>query len=137
MEESRSTPPQLPIPIPREYRDEARLREQFWPKFKRVASKIPGAADILALYFYMNSDIAPLQHKISVMATIAYFIIPLDLIPDYLGLIGYTDDLAVAMGLIKFIGADVMKPYRIYARKWLRGQVSGDDRATIGRKDLK
>ncbi len=111
-------PPQLPIPIPKDY-DRRRVEENFWPKLKRVARSVPGISDILALYFYLNSDVAPLKHKISIVATLAYFIIPLDLIPDYLGPIGYVDDVAVALGLIQFIGADVMKPYRTYARKWL------------------
>jgi uncharacterized membrane protein YkvA (DUF1232 family) len=84
---------------------------------------VPGASDILALYFYLNSDLAPIQHKISIIATLAYFIMPLDVIPDFLGPVGYTDDLAAALGLIKFIGSDVMRPYREYARKWLRGEV--------------
>lgn len=117
-----ATPPKPPIPIPAEY-DRERVEETFWPKFKRVAAVVPGVADILALYYYMQSEKAPLQHKLSVLATLAYFIMPLDLIPDFLGPIGYVDDIAVAMGLITFIGTDVMKPYRQYARKWLRGQV--------------
>lgn len=114
-------PPALPVRIPRKY-DENRVREGFWPKFKRIASKVPGSAEILALYFYLNSDVAPLQHKISIIATLAYFIMPFDLIPDFLPL-GYTDDVAAALGLIKFIGSDVMRPYRVYARKWLRSEI--------------
>ncbi len=127
MNKKSTPPPRLPIPIPKEY-NEARVRKGFWPKFKRVAAQVPGISEILALYFYLNSDLAPAQHKLSIIATLAYFLIPLDIIPDILGPLGYTDDVFVAMGLIKFIGADIMKPYRAYARKWLKGEVGDEGR---------
>ncbi len=118
-------PPKLPAKIPKEY-DEKRVRREFWPKLKRVIAKVPGLADVLALYYYLNSERAPLRHKMSIVATLAYFILPIDAIPDFLGPLGYTDDIAVALGLISFIGSEVMYPYRMYARKWLKGQVPGD-----------
>lgn len=120
-----STPPKPPVPIPKSY-DERRVREEFWPKLKRAIARVPGLSDVLALYYYLNSDRAPLRHKISILATLAYFILPIDAIPDFLGPLGYTDDIAVALGLISFIGSDIMLPYRIYARRWLRGLVPGD-----------
>jgi uncharacterized membrane protein YkvA (DUF1232 family) len=126
MTEKIDQPPGLPIPIPKKYKNREYVEQNLWPKLKKIAARVPGVSDLLALYFYMNSEKAPLQHKISIMATLAYFIIPMDLIPDFLGMLGYTDDLAAAMGLIKFIGSDVMKPYRVYARKWLKSKVADD-----------
>ena len=122
MTDAPKEPPPLPVPIPKNY-DDRRVEENFWPKIKRVAAKVPGVADVLALAFYMNSRHAPLEHKVSIMATLAYFVLPIDLIPDFLGVIGYTDDIAVALGLIKFIGSEIMRPYRLYARRWLKGEV--------------
>lgn len=111
----------LPIELPEKYKDPQKVKEDFWPKFKRVASKVPGVADVLALFFYLNSDRAPASHKLSIVATLAYFIMPMDVVPDFLGpIIGYSDDLALALGLIRFIGTDEMKPYRVYARRWLK-----------------
>ncbi len=81
---------------------------------------------MLALWYYMNSERAPLRHKVSILATLAYFLVPLDAIPDILGPLGYTDDIAVALGLIGFIGSEVMHPYRLYARRWLKGEVPGE-----------
>lgn len=120
MSEPNRLPPKPPIPIPAKY-DKEHVEKNLWPKVKRIAAKVPGVSDVLALYFYMNSDVASLQHKASALASLAYFIIPIDLIPDILGPIGYVDDLAVVSGLIAFIGSEVMKPYRAYARKWLSG----------------
>lgn len=118
-------PPPLPARIPKSY-DEPRVRREFWPKLKRVIARVPGLADVLALWYYLNSDLAPLKHKVSILATLAYFILPIDAIPDVLGPLGYTDDIAVALGLIRFIGSEVMLPYRRYARLWLKGQAPTD-----------
>lgn len=122
---SEAEPPAPPIDIPEGYTEES-VRERFWPKFKRVASKIPGVGDILALYYYFNSGKAPLRHRAWIIGSLAYFIMPMDLIPDFMGAFGYTDDIAVALALVRFIGGEVMKPYRVYARRWLRGEVEGD-----------
>lgn len=124
-EQSPSVPPKLPARIPKDY-DERRVRREFWPKLKRTIGRVPGLADVLALWYYLNSDRAPWKHKLSIVATLAYFILPIDAIPDILGPLGYTDDIAVALGLIRFIGSDLMYPYRLYARKWLKGEVPGD-----------
>ena len=121
MPEPPTEPPALPVPIPKSY-DEKRVNANFWPKLKRVAAMVPGVSDVLALYYYMNSGKAPLKHKISILATLAYFIMPLDAVPDFIGALGYVDDVAVALGLIKFIGSETMKPYRDYAKRWLRGE---------------
>lgn len=128
MPEPTPQPPMPPMPIPKRY-DERRVKRDFWPKVKRVAAKVPGASDLAALFFYMNSKRASLQHKLSILATLAYFIMPFDIIPDWLGVIGYTDDMAAAAGLIAFIGSEIMKPYRDYAKRWLRGEapaIEGD-----------
>ena len=95
MPEPPTVPPALPVPIPKSY-DEKRVNANFWPKLKRVAAMVPGVSDVLALYYYMNSEKAPLKHKISILATLAYFIMPLDAVPDFIGALGYVDDVAVA-----------------------------------------
>lgn len=120
--EVKTESPRLPVPVPKNY-DQARVEGNFWPKFKRVCARVPGAADILALYYYMASGMAPVKHKLAIVATLAYFIMPIDAIPDFLGPLGYTDDVAAAMGLIAFIGSGIMAPYRRHARKWLKGEV--------------
>lgn len=115
----------LADPAPADLADtftERELEREFWPKLKRVAAVVPGVSEILALYFYMKSPDAGLQHRVSILATLAYFILPFDAIPDFIAGIGYTDDLAIAMGLIKFIGSETMNPYRLYARQWLRNE---------------
>jgi uncharacterized membrane protein YkvA (DUF1232 family) len=42
-------------------------------------------------------------------AAILYFVNPLDIIPDFIPIIGYIDDLAVFAVALKFIGKDLDK----------------------------
>lgn len=125
-----SEPPKPPIPIPADY-DEARVRAEFWPKLKRFAARVPGLSDVLSLWFYLRSGKAPQAHKVSILATLAYFVMPLDLIPDWFGALGLTDDVAAALGMIAFLGSETMRPYRALAKRWLAkksGADGADDR---------
>ncbi len=56
-------------------------------------------------------------------AAILYFVNPLDIIPDFIPVIGYIDDLAVLAVALKFIGVDLDK-YRIWREEQLEKDIS-------------
>jgi uncharacterized membrane protein YkvA (DUF1232 family) len=49
----------------------------------------------LVLYYTMNNRTTPNRIKASIMGALAYFILPLDAIPDAIIGVGYLDDLGV------------------------------------------
>ena len=51
----------------------------------------------------------PWKSLISIVAVLIYFVSPIDLIPDFLPIIGITDDVALVVWLIKTLGDDVRK----------------------------
>jgi uncharacterized membrane protein YkvA (DUF1232 family) len=51
----------------------------------------------------------PWKSLISIVAVLIYFVSPIDLIPDFLPVIGITDDVALVVWLIKTLGDDVRK----------------------------
>ncbi|WP_221394370.1 YkvA family protein [Dyadobacter sp. NIV53] len=51
----------------------------------------------------------PWKSLVSIVAVLIYFISPIDIIPDFLPLIGITDDIALVIWLIKTLGSDVNK----------------------------
>lgn len=51
----------------------------------------------------------PWKSLVSIVAVLIYFISPIDIIPDFLPLIGITDDIALVVWLIKTLGSDVNK----------------------------
>jgi uncharacterized membrane protein YkvA (DUF1232 family) len=70
----------------------ARVQREFWPKFRRVARRLPFAEELLAAYFCAVDRRTPLHVKAVLMGALAYFVMPTDLIPDFVAGLGYTDD---------------------------------------------
>jgi uncharacterized membrane protein YkvA (DUF1232 family) len=84
-------------------RNRARVESSFWPKLRKVAARIPFADEVLAAYYCATDPATPARVRAILMAALAYFILPLDLVPDVLLHLGFTDDatvLATAIGLV-------------------------------------
>ena len=99
--------------------DEAELRRKFWKKLKSVAARLPFAGDLLAAYYCAFDRQTPLHVKAVLLGAIAYFILPTDLIPDYIPVIGFVDDAAVLAGAIKIVNSHITPDHREAARRTL------------------
>jgi uncharacterized membrane protein YkvA (DUF1232 family) len=51
----------------------------------------------------------PWKSLVSIVAVLIYFVSPIDLIPDFLPVIGITDDVALVLWLIRTLGDDISK----------------------------
>ena len=51
----------------------------------------------------MQSDKVSAKEKTMIIGALGYFILPIDLIPDLIPVVGYTDDLAVLVAAIKLL----------------------------------
>ena len=96
--------------------DAARVREEFWPKMKAVAAKIPFAEDALAAYYCTMDRDTPLRVRGTLLAALAYFIMPIDVLPDVLPVLGFTDDAAVLMMAFQLISSHIKPQHRDAAR---------------------
>jgi uncharacterized membrane protein YkvA (DUF1232 family) len=96
--------------------DAARVREEFWPKMKAVAAKIPFAEDALAAYYCTMDRETPLRVRGTLLAALAYFIMPIDVLPDVLPALGFTDDAAVLMMAFQLISSHIKPEHRDAAR---------------------
>lgn len=94
----------------------ARVREQFWPKMKAVAAKIPFAEDALAAYYCALDRKTPLRVRGTLLAALAYFVMPVDALPDIMPALGFTDDAAVLMAALQMIASHVKPEHREAAR---------------------
>jgi uncharacterized membrane protein YkvA (DUF1232 family) len=100
--------------------DDSALRRSFWRKLARVAAYLPFAEDLLAAYYCAFDRATPLTVKATLIGAIAYFILPVDAIPDVIPVFGFTDDAAVLATAIKLV-ADHIKPlHREAARDKLK-----------------
>lgn len=97
-------------------RDEERVRRGFWAKIKATAAWIPFAEDAVASYFAAFDRNTPLRVRATLMAALAYFILPLDVMPDIFPLLGFTDDAAVLMAALKLLSGHVTPEHYTAAR---------------------
>lgn len=92
------------------------VRTGFWPKLRRLARHIPFAEDGTALFYCALDPETPVRTKAMLLAALAYFVMPVDFIPDWLPGLGYTDDAAVIAAAIGLAGAAIKPRHRDAAR---------------------
>ncbi len=83
-------------------------RLKIWAKTIKV--------DVLALWYAARDPRTPRLAKLLALAVTAYAFSPIDLIPDFIPILGYVDDLLIVpLGIvlvIKLIPAELMEEYR-------------------------
>ncbi len=85
------------------------VREGFWPKMARFLARVPFARQALAAWYCAFDPATPGRVKGMLLAALAYFVVPVDLIPDLLPGLGFSDDLTVLATTIGLVRAH-MKP---------------------------
>ena len=67
-----------------------------WSKLKNVAKKagVKVVYSALVLYYVTRDPKVPTSEKLKIYGALGYFILPIDLIPDSVIALGFTDDLA-------------------------------------------
>lgn len=98
--------------------------ENFWTKIKKAAAVVgkQGLRQALQLYYVLKKENVPAWAKGVVYGTLGYFIAPLDLSPDIVPVVGFSDDLTViaaAIGVLAFyIDDDVKQRADNTLKKW-------------------
>ena len=93
----------------------------FWNKIKTVF-KSAGREVIekaLWLYYAAQDPKVPLAAKTTIYTALAYFILPVDLIPDFLPM-GYTDDLGVLIAAVSTVSRHITEDVKQKANDTLR-----------------
>ena len=94
-------------------KDERNVRKNFTAKLREVGKRLPFVRDLRALYRYMlDSDVAWIRKSVAVGA-LAYFIMPLDAIPDLAPVVGYLDDAGVVTAAVAYLSSEI-EPYYQY-----------------------
>jgi uncharacterized membrane protein YkvA (DUF1232 family) len=104
---------QLPAVIARNTRI---VEAGFWTKLLRLAGKIPFAEELAAAYFCAVDPATPLRVKGLLFAALAYFVTPIDLIPDFIAGLGYTDDAAVLAAAVGLVSGNIRERHHARAR---------------------
>jgi uncharacterized membrane protein YkvA (DUF1232 family) len=87
--------------------------------------------DVHALYFAAGDPRVPWYAKVAAVAVAAYALSPIDLIPDFVPVIGYLDDLVIVPAgillAVKLVPSELMNEFRAAA-------TTGDGGRALGRR---
>ena len=96
-----------------------RVRSKFWATFRKAARYIPFAEDLVAAYYCAFDPATPTRVRAVLIGALAYFVLPLDAIPDFIAGIGFTDDVTVLIAAIATVGAHITPAHRAAAKRAL------------------
>lgn len=104
-----------PLNIERNYR----TAKGMIPKLLKLVGRIPFADDLAAAYYTALDPKTPTKAKAILLAAVAYFVLPIDAVPDMILGLGFTDDAAVLTAALAIVGSHVKERHRRAARRLL------------------
>lgn len=107
---------QLPAVIAR---NEKTVSDGFWKKLVKVAGRIPFAEEAAAAWFCARDPETPTRVRATLLAALAYFVMPADFIPDIVAAFGFTDDATVLMAALGLVSSYMKPRHRKAAREAL------------------
>jgi len=89
--------PDIPLPaIAYTQARQARIvREGFWKKLLKLTGRVPFAEDLAAAYFCVVDPATPSRVRGVLLVALAWFVVPASIMPEFLVVLGLTDDAAV------------------------------------------
>lgn len=103
----------------RAIRDEEGLLAEVIARLRRLARRLPFSEDILAAYHCVRDPATSARVKLILLAALAYFVMPVDAVPDIIPLLGFTDDAAVLAAALTAVRDAIRPEHREKARATL------------------
>ena len=111
-------------------------KKSFWDKVGNFAGKAGKKVveKALILYFCLEDKDTPTEAKGIIIAALGYFIVPVDLVPDFILVFGYTDDLGALVVAFKTVVAHIKDEHKSKAKeqleKWFGSDKNNDIKPT-------
>lgn len=99
--------------------DKRLVMREFAQKLRRNIGKIPFSEDVTASFYCALDGKSPAFVKAVLFGALAYFIMPADVIPDFLAGVGFTDDASVLMAAMATVKKYINNEHREKARGFL------------------
>ncbi|MEO1065844.1 MAG: YkvA family protein [Pseudomonadota bacterium] len=100
-------------------RVEATVRTQFWATLRRALRFVPFSEELVAAYYCALDPETPFRVRATLMGALAYFVLPLDTIPDFILGVGFTDDVTVLLAALAAVRSHITEAHRAAAKKAL------------------
>ncbi len=99
--------------------NEATVRTGFWQKARKTMGRVPFSEDAVAAFYCATDSTTPLPIRATLFGALAYFVLPIDAIPDFMLGLGFTDDAAIIVAALTAARVHVTDAHRAKARAWL------------------
>ncbi|WP_298817147.1 YkvA family protein [uncultured Roseibium sp.] len=96
------------------------IRQKLMSTARKAARQVPFMEDVIAGYFCALDPSTPTKVRATVFAALAYFVLPIDTIPDFLIGVGFGDDATVLMAAIAMIRSHMREDHYQAAREALK-----------------
>jgi uncharacterized membrane protein YkvA (DUF1232 family) len=98
---------------------EARVHARFWPTVRKALRTIPFIDEVVAAYYAMLDPTTPTRARLILIAALAYFVAPFDVVPDILLGLGFLDDASVLLAALAAVRGSIKDEHRQAAREAL------------------
>lgn len=98
--------------------------EGLWDKLKSVGKKagLKVIYLVLVLYYTVSADSTPVTKKSIIYGALGYFILPIDLVPDAIPVVGFSDDLTALVACVAAVSMCITPAIKAQAeaklKKW-------------------
>ncbi|MCF8465802.1 MAG: DUF1232 domain-containing protein [Sneathiella sp.] len=100
--------------------DKRLVMREFGHKIRKNIGRIPFSEDVTASFYCAIDGKSPAFVKAVLFGALAYFVMPADVIPDFLAGIGFTDDASVLMAAMATVQKYITDGHREKARVFLK-----------------
>jgi uncharacterized membrane protein YkvA (DUF1232 family) len=105
---------------------EERVRARFWPTVRRALRAVPFMEEVVAAYYAMLDPATPARARLTLLAALAYFVAPFDVVPDLIAGLGFMDDATVLLAAISAVRGSIRDEHRAAARQALADTVPAE-----------
>lgn len=96
--------------------NEGKVRKGFWKTVAKASRHVPAIEETVAAYYCALDPETPSKVRAILLAALAYFVLPTDVIPDFLAGFGFTDDIAVLGAVLATMRGNI-KPRHVDAAR--------------------
>ena len=112
----------VPLPGQEQY-----VRKRFWHKVRRTLRYVPFLDKVIAAYYAAIDPSTPRSAQLVLMAALAYFVMPFDIVPDIVALFGFSDDAAVMLLAMNTLSPHITPAHMERARAYLDAELAKQD----------
>lgn len=100
-------------------RQEEAVRASFFSTVRRALRHVPFMEDVIASYYCAIDPQTPASSRGILLAALAYFVLPVDIVPDFIVGLGFTDDIAVLWAAFRAVRQNIRPEHYAKARDTL------------------